>query len=331
MKRAIILFIVCLILIISCARKEPIALQRMVLGTVVNVTLEDAGDVKDTDSAINAVFKNMEELDVIWAYSAEGSDIFALSQNAGGGSVDLDKRTFELLASGVKLEALTEEYFNMRLGSVTGLWGFHSGAPSIPGKDNIAEMLKLTKGGMFFAGTGCLLGKKGMILDIGGIGKGFAVDLAVEQLFSAGVNAGIVEAGGDLKVFGIRNDGKPWRIGIRHPRDLGSFYGIAEISTGAAATSGDYQQSFKVEGKLYHHIIDPNTGYPADKCVSATAFAENCMEADAVATALFVMGAEKGMAWLVKHPEYKGLIIYQDKDRQLRHVLSEGLNISFTP
>ena len=325
------ILLIFLILSISCSEKEPIISQRMVLGTVVNITIEDAGDVKDTDAVLNAVFNNMEELDVIWAYSADGSDIYKLSQNAGGSSIGLDKRTFDLLAKGVRFEAFTEENFNMRLGPVTELWGFYSGDPRIPDKEDLAEMLKLTRGGMFFAGTGCLLGKKGMSLDIGGIGKGFAVDIAVEQLFSEGMNAGIVEAGGDLRVFGTRNDGKPWRIGIRHPRNLNEFYGIAEISSGAAATSGDYQQFFEVEGKRYHHIIDPKTGYPADKCVSATVFAENCIEADAVATALFVMGAEEGMSWLQKHPEYKGLIIYQDENKQLSHVLSEGLSISFNP
>jgi thiamine biosynthesis lipoprotein len=182
---------------------------------------------------------------------------------------------------------------------------------------------------MFFAVKTCVLGVKGMKLDIGGIAKGYAVDLAAQKLQESGIQSAIVEAGGDLIAFGSAGKGKPWKIGIRHPRRPDALFGVIEIGEGAVATSGDYQQYFEIDGKRYHHIIDPENGYPASKCISATILAENCLEADAVVTAIFVMGPEKGMKWLSEHPDYLGMIIYFDRNGKLTYVISPELEGSF--
>ena len=105
---------------------------------------------------------------------------------------------------------------------------------------------------------------------------------------------------------------------------------MLEIGECAAATSGDYQQYFIKDGRRYHHIIDPKTGYPGDKCVSATCVTDLCIDADAAATALFIMGPEDGMKWLEANDEYEGLIIYFDGEGKLTHVISSGLKNSFT-
>jgi len=299
----------------------------MALGTVVNIKIYDAGSYEKPSGLIESCLTEMQSLDTIWAYEGAASDIYKLEQNAGVTSALIDARTFKMLAKGLEIEDATAGCFNLKLGAVTKLWGFHSGNPHIPDSLEITAILGTEQGSMFFAGNSCLLGKPGMALDIGGIGKGFAVDLAVERLLREGIKAGIVAAAGDLKVFGLPEKGQPWKIGVQHPRNPEAFYAILSIDDGAVSTSGDYQQYFEEGGKRYHHIIDPKTGYPADKCVSATVWAKECIEADALATALFVMGPAEGMKWLEKHPDYLGLIIYFNENGELADVHSTGLDV----
>ena len=321
-----------LLLFSACSKNaEPIRSQKLVLGTAVTISIFDKGSLDDVNAELESVFNEMGVFDELWAADGEHSDIKLLRDNAGKVSKDIDPRTFKLLAEGVKLETKTEGNFNLRMGPITDLWGFNKQKRYVPSAQEIGDKIYLIEGGMFFAGNSCLLGIEGMSLDIGGIGKGFAVDLAVEQLRIDGATSGIVEAGGDLQVFGLPEPGKPWKIGIRHPRNTEEFYAILDIESGAVATSGDYQQYFIAEGIRFHHILDPATGFTANKCVSATILAKTCIEADAAATAVFVMGPQKGMEWLNAHQEYSGLIIYFDDSGSLAHVNSPELIISFSP
>lgn len=314
---------------VSCAKKGPWKAQEIVLGTAVTISVYDRGSVNNINDLIDETFTEMQKLDVLWACRGEGSDIARLTENAGGSSQEINDLTYDMIANGVRMEKLTEGAFNIRMGALIDLWGFRGGNPHIPNSADIDNALTLVDGGMFFAGKSCLLGLAGMKLAVGGIAKGFAVDLAVDNLLDDGIKAGLVEAGGDLRAFGSPKHGKKWRIGIRHPRKPDEFYGTIEMREGALATSGDYQQYFNVDEKRYHHIFDPETGYPASKCVSATVFWETCTEADAVATALFVMGPERGMEWLESNPQYLGLIIYYDEEGRLVHKISTELKEHF--
>jgi len=288
--------------------------------------VSDAGEVKDIATAVNEVFDQLTELDSLWSESGPSGDIFKLNSNAGGSAYKVDKRTYSLLNRGIILQELTDGAFNQLLGPVTDLWGFHSGNPHLPNQWEIAQSLPLVKGNLIFTDNDCIISEKGMKIDIGGIGKGYSVDLAVENLISRGMKSGIIEAGGDLRTFGNPPDSDNWRIGIRHPRNLEEFYGVLEIGEGSVATSGDYQQFFESNGKRYHHIIDPKTGYPAKSCVSATVLTKTCLDADAVATAVFVMGPDKGIEWLDRFDEFEGLIIYYENNGELTHNISRGLN-----
>ncbi len=271
----------------------------------------------------------MDNLDQLWRAHSEHSDLAALNRNAGETFTRLRYETLNMLQKGTELEESFGGAFNMFLGPVTALWGFQTDRPGIPDSAAIAEALPSTKGGLVFSSDSAMLEFPGMKLDVGGIAKGEAVDMAVFTLMNLKVEAFIVEAGGDLRTFGLPKEGKQWRIGIAHPRKPGALYGTLKVGQRSVATSGDYQQFFIEDGKRYHHIIDPETGWPADRCVSATVVAQTCTEADAAATALFVMGPEKGMEWLAHHSEYQGLIIYLDQKGKLKHKISPALEDSF--
>ena len=326
MRRILYIILSVSLILFSCdLKKPPVTDQRMLLGTVINVSVFDRGTANDVEALIDSSFSYIEDFDRLWSSTLPESDIFKLNKNSGQVSQEIDAHTFRLLTEGSMIGELTNCTFSIYLGPVTDLWGFQTGNPHIPDSSAIDDALKLTGESIFFTDKSCLLGKKGMKLDIGGIGKGYIVDLAVEYLIRDGVKSGIIEAGGDLRTFGKPTDEESWRIGIRHPRNLSEFYGVFETGECAIATSGDYQQYFEEDGVRYYHILDPKTGRPANKCVSATVAAKTCMDADAAATAVFVMGHEEGLKWLNENSDYEGIIIFFDDNQELKHVFSGGI------
>ena len=152
-----------------------------------------------------------------------------------------------------------------------------------------------------------------MWLDLGGVAKGYAVDEAVRVLKEGGIRSGIVNAGGDLRSFGLKPGGKRWKIGVQHPENPQEMSGVLEVGEISVATSGDYQRYFEVDDIRYHHILDPATGYPARSGLKGTTvFAPDCATADALATAAFVLGPVKGIELLQKWEGAEGVLITED-------------------
>ena len=151
-----------------------------------------------------------------------------------------------------------------------------------------------------------------MGLDLGAIAKGWAVDRAMEKLMARGIRNAIIDAGGDLRIIGARPGKDFWRIGVQHPRDPGALLLTFDLKDTAIVTSGDYERFFMAEGVRYHHILDPSTGQPARGCQSVTVLAPTAAEADACATAAFVLGPSKGLAFLRARPGVRGVIVGAD-------------------
>jgi thiamine biosynthesis lipoprotein len=159
----------------------------------------------------------------------------------------------------------------------------------------------------------------GLGLDLGGIAKGAVVDLLGAYLERLGRRDYLVEAGGDILLSGLKEGDKPWVVGIRHPRKSEGFLGLVSLGERrkklAIVTSGDYERYFIKDGVRYHHILDPATGYPARGLISVTILAPSCAEADALATAVFVLGMEKGLALLARWPGAEGLLVAERQGR----------------
>ena len=170
------------------------------------------------------------------------------------------------------------------------LWGF-GGEPSVPDGDDIAALLPLVDMEQLELEDGHASLPAGMGLDLGGIAKGYAADKLCALLGTYGVKSAMLSLGGNVSVLGTKPDGSNWRIGIRNPKDASGIVGVVEASDCAIVTSGSYQRYFEADGKRYHHILDPDTGYPADGgLASVTIMTANGTRADALSTALFVMG-----------------------------------------
>ena len=202
--------------------------------------------------------------------------------------------------------------------------------------------IKLNDNSFYFDTTG-------MYIELGGIAKGYAIDEAVKVLRELNVKSALVNAGGDLYALGKGINDKFWRIGIRHPRynegeSEKEIFGILSVCDEAIATSGDYEQFFIEEEngkngrngrngrKRYHHILNPDNGYPAmNGCVSVTILTDNCMKADAFATAIFVMGIDDGKEFILSRDDLEGIIIYEkyEKDDKINYWISPNIEKRF--
>jgi len=307
-----------LMLISGCAKKEPVRETRTLMGTVVTISVFDTDKPEDViRNAVDQAFGEISRVEGLMWYKAENSDVRKINDQAGVRSATVSDETFQVIMEALKMFDKTEEAFDIRVGPLVRAWGFDSDHPAIPDPASLDKARAAsTMGGIFVAGQSIMLGKEGMMLDLSGIAKGYAVDQVVKLLADRGIQRAIVEAGGDLKTLGTRDlKGTKWHIAIRHPRKSGAYWGIVDILDGAVATSGDYENYFEQDGKRYCHIIDPKTGYPADKCVSVTVWGDNAIRCDALATGLFVLGPDRGMSVLeTNFPSFNAMFIYQEGD-----------------
>lgn len=319
---------------VGCAKKEPVVVTRTMMGTVVTISVfdEDKSD-EVIQSAINYAFAEIDRIESrMWGESDE-SEVHWVNSQAGERSATLSDETFFVIMEALKYFDQSKEAFDIRIGPLVDLWGFATDHPAVPSEADLTQAMSLsTEGGIFVAGQSVMLGKKGMKLDLSGLAKGYAVEKAAEAIAKQGIQSAIIEAGGDLKVVGSRDKkGSKWHIGVRNPRNPDQFWGVLDIMHGSVATSGDYENFFEQDGKRYHHILNPKTGYPADKCISVTVWGEKAMQCDAFATALFVLGPEVGMEVLEEtFPNIQAMFIYQD-GQELVSVMTPGFEEVFRP
>ena len=219
---------------------------------------------------------------------------------------------------------LTGGAFDPTIAPVKWLWDFEI-KRKVPGDQEIQDKLrfvsfaqvKLNEDSIEFA-------HPEIQLDLGGVAKGYAVDRMIAVLKDGGITAGLVNAGGDIYSFGKKPGNVDWIIGISHPRLSLTIRPDKTIQLASVATSGDYQRFFMEDGIRYHHILDPSTGYPARECISVTVWAENATDADILATAIFVMGPEKGIE-LAESLDNVETLIFFEKDGKVGAVMSSGI------
>jgi FAD:protein FMN transferase len=193
------------------------------------------------------------------------------------------------------------------------LWDFKRRPPLVPADDEIRRALANVGYERVHVDSerSTVELPSGTLLGLGGIAKGYGVDRAIEVLRKHGIEHAIVKAGGDMKLLG-RDRGRPWEIAIKHPRDRERALAVLEVSNVCIATSGDYERFFEYEGRRYHHILDPRTGRPSEGCIAATVLASNAEYADALATALCVLGPTEGLALIERLPRVEAIVVGLD-------------------
>lgn len=298
--------------------------HRLLLGTIVTVTVY-APDETVAKAAIGAALDEVERIESITSRYREESEVSRLnSRSPGQERVEIDRVVARIVGQSMALSGATGGAFDVTIAPLVDLWPLEEGM-ALP--DSAAVTLALSKVDYREArvathGRAISL-PVDMALDLSGVAKGFAVTRAVYVLARAGIESAIVDAGGDVGLLGRPPGGSLWRVGIKHPRAEG-LIAVVNLEEGSVATSGDYQRFVMIDGVRYHHIIDPSTGYPARGVMSATVVTERALNADALATAVFVMGAESGMAF-VERTEGVEAVIVTGEDSVDDVLVSSGL------
>lgn len=290
---------------------------RLVMGTFVRavVITKDSGTAK---KCIDAALAEIHKVDELMSDYKSNSEISEVNSDGFKRAVHLSQSTYEVLQRSIKFSKLTDGAFDVTVGPLVDL--FHSAEKKqvAPTKEQIArakskvgfEKLKLVD-----QNRTVKFAVEGMRLDLGGIAKGYAVDKAVEAMQTSGAIGGMIDIGGDIRCFGAPPEGRNhWIIGVQNPnleKDTTRHDIVLKLklTNGAVATSGDYQQFVLIEGKRYSHIIDRKTGTSTEGLSSVTIIADNATDADALATAVSVMGAEKGLALTEKLPGTEAIVI----------------------
>lgn len=286
MKRAIFLILLTSLFLAGCSKEaEPAQETVFCMDTVMDLKIWG----KDAQEGIRLSSALLNELERTWSVTDEGS---LLSQINLGQFPELTQEQSELLQQVSELSQRTGGAFNPRLKALSQAWGFYDGAYRIPSEAEIAQALEENQ------------------WDLGAALKGYAGQKCAELLASLKVDRAMLVLGGNVQTYGEKPGGEPWQVGIQDP-DGGDSLGILSITgTASVVTSGDYQRYFEVDGVRYHHILDPETGYPADSGLrSVTIVCRDGLTADCLSTALFVMGLEKGADFWRESDDFEAVFV----------------------
>ena len=229
-----------------------------------------------------------------------------------GKTVDLSKETAELLRRSLRLRDETGGALEPFLYPLTRLWGFTTGDYRVPSDAEIAETLAGIRGGSYTL-EGDTASLHGLALDFGAVAKGYAGQLAAERLRAAGVTSAILSLGGTVQTVGLKPDGSLWNVAIRDPEDPEGYLGVLAVGETAVVTSGGYQRYFEEDGVRYIHILDPETGRPADAGLSSvTIVSADGLLADGLSTALYVLGLDRAEALWRDRSDFEAVLVAKD-------------------
>ncbi len=273
----------------------------------------DKVDAAEARAAFDRALTEIKRVETLMTTWREDAELSRVNQAAGKSAVKVSDETFSLIEESVHTSQISEGTFDITFESLHGLWKFDQDldphpptAAAVRAKLPLVSYkhIKLDK-----ADKTVKLDTAGVKISLGGIAKGYAVDKAAAVLDAAGLTSYFIQAGGDLYARGTKPDGHGWLAGIRDPRakDAHSFAMIS-LSDHAFSTAGDYERSYIVNNKRYHHIIDPRTGFPATASRSVTVWAKTALQADAIDDAVFILGPEKGLK-LVDSLDGVGVVI----------------------
>ena len=297
----VILFLFVSIATCGCQKAPMYRQTQVMMGTFVEVASFDR-------RAANIVFAEIQRIEnLLSKYKAE-SEISRLNKT---GELVVSPETFYVIKKSLDFWQASGGAFDISVGPLIDLWGFTDKHYRLPKEEEIKQTLAIVgsdKIVLNFNNNVVKFMLPGMKIDLGAIAKGYAVACAVKKLKENNIKSCLVNAGGQIYGLGDKS-GKPWRIAIRDPREK-DFQGFLDLHNKAVATSGDYEQFFIKDNKRFSHIIDPRTGYPEDSgVISATVIADDGLTADALATAIVVLGKDKGLALLEKFPGVQAKII----------------------
>lgn len=325
------LLIFSLSLLAGCSKNnktsEPLSKSELLMGTVVTVSLYDSND----EEILNKVFNKVKELESTLSINENGTLVDKINEEAGISPVKVDDYTYTVVKKGVEYSKLSNGLFDISVGPIVKLWSIGLPEAKVPTQEEIDERLPLIGYSdieLNDADKTIYLKRKGMIIDLGGIAKGYTADVISDILTEEGVNSAIINLGGNIFAHGKKPNGDEWKIGIQDPfSERGGIIGTLTTSNKSIVTSGIYERYIEKDGVKYHHILSPKTGYPYENEIAGiTIVSDKSTDGDALSTSVFAMGVEEGMKFVNSIDGIDAIFITKDN----KVYITDGIRNVFT-
>lgn len=285
---------------------------------------------ENAEIAVEESMERIREIENLMSKTIESSDIYKLNNNPAT-EIEIDNESMNVLKKAVEYAEMTTGDFDPTIGALVELWGVGTEDAAVPAESELKDALSKT-GYQYLKlyENSAEITKSGVKIDLGGIAKGYAAEEVKKVVQKYNIEHAFVNLGGNVLVIGDKVDGSPWKIGIQDPREgRGNVMAIVDAVDKTIVTSGNYERYFEEDGKLYHHIIDPKTGYPAENhLLSVSIISKNSFDADALSTAVYVMGLEKGMEFIENMENVNVMFITKSLDVYLSSGLKDIVNIN---
>ena len=267
---------------------------------------------KNAENGVNKAVDEINRLETVLSAEKQESDIYKLNET-GSGTLSTD--TKNIVSKALEINKTTNGAFDISIYPLMVKWGFTTQKYNVPSKNEISKLLKDVDSSkiIFDEKSGNIKLKENMKIDLGGIAKGYTSNRVMQIFKECGVKSGLVSLGGNVQALGTKTDGTAWQIAIENPDKSSDYIGVVSVKDKAVITSGGYERYFEKNGKTYHHILDPETGYPAESGVkSVTIVSDDGTLADALSTSLFVMGKEKALDYWREHKNEFDTVLVED-------------------
>lgn len=299
-------------LLSGCSRVsgEPVSKTTTVFDTVITIQIYD----KNSEDILDACIRKCQDYENRFSRTKEGSEIYQLN-HAGGNALALSSDTVELINLGLKYSRLSEGKFDITIAPLSDLWDFKNNTGTIPDSAAIEEAVRhVGYQNVLVTGNTVQLTDPAAAIDLGGIAKGYIADQLKKYMQEEGIRHALINLGGNVLALGGKPDGSSFNIGIQKPFDeLGSSITSVKTKNQSIVSSGIYQRYFKVNDTIYHHILDPGTGYPyTNHLLGVTIICDFSAEADALSTTCFAMGLSEGMAYVDSLDSVEAIFITDD-------------------
>lgn len=332
-SKILIFFIASTILILSSCNKstlsEPIARKEFVLGTVCTITLYGNAP----DKAFEESFSRLKEIESKMTINASNSEVDSVNMASGDKFIGVSDDTFYVIKQGKYYSELSGGVFDISIGPLVKLWNIGTDNARVPSQEEINSKLPLVGYENILldeTNKKVKLKNKDMIIDLGGIAKGYAADEVKKILQNYGIKNAIINLGGNVLTVGNSPQGRPWRIGIQNPDSKrGDYIGTVLVTDNTVVTSGIYERYFISNGKHYHHMINPSNGYPFDNdLASVTIITSQSIIGDAFSTSVFGKGLEEGLKYVAAQKDMEAIFITKDKKIYITPGLRDNFNIT---
>ncbi|AGC67783.1 thiamine biosynthesis lipoprotein ApbE [Thermoclostridium stercorarium subsp. stercorarium DSM 8532] len=323
--KKVCLLLICFVFLTftACSQAKPLKESRFLLDTLVEITIYN----KNSQDVMSELFDKIQAFENKFSKYAEDSEISQINNNAGT-YVNVSEDTFELIEQSLYFSEISDGLFDISIGPLVDLWGINQENPRVPtqreidlAKEKIGyRNISLNRENMSVSVA------EGMSLDTGAIAKGFITDRLVSVLRERKIESALLNLGGNLYLYGTKPDGSDWTIGIRDPFGLqGDYMATVSLKDTSIVTSGIYERYFEADGKRYHHILNPKTGYPEDnELASVSIISPSSTMCDGLSTTCFLLGLGKGMELIESLENAEAIMITRDKKVYLSSGLKNG-------